>query len=137
MLGGLHDIERIVDMAGQNRQHAALGERCVARELPVWLRADLAAEDAEGRPADAGTEPPVMAIVGAVDLVYRDEAGGLVVVDYKSDRVEGEALRARAEAYAAQGRVYTRALAAGLGLASPPRFELWFLRAGEAVELSV
>jgi ATP-dependent exoDNAse (exonuclease V) beta subunit len=63
--------------------------------------------------------------------LYRDPASGaLVVADYKTDAVEGAALEERAQGYAAQGAVYTRAIAAALGLPEPPRFELWFLAAG-------
>jgi hypothetical protein len=53
------------------------------------------------------------------------------VADYKTDAVSGAALDERARGYGAQGAVYTRAVAAGLGLSERPRFELWFLDAGE------
>jgi ATP-dependent helicase/nuclease subunit A len=95
-----------------------------ARELAVLLP-----------PAD-GTGP-VGALSGAIDLLYRDGATGeWVVVDYKTDRVEGAAAHAeRALAYAGQGAAYTRAVAEALGLEPPPRFELWFLRSGRVERL--
>jgi ATP-dependent exoDNAse (exonuclease V) beta subunit len=92
----------------------------VARELPVLLPP---AHDERG---------PVGFVAGAIDLVHRDpETGQLVVVDYKTDRVETPAqIAERAKAYAPQGAEYQRALRDALGLAAPPRFELWFLHAG-------
>jgi ATP-dependent exoDNAse (exonuclease V) beta subunit len=100
---------------------AALAPHIVARELPVWVE-----------PAGDGEHDPVGFVAGAIDLLYRDpESGEWVVADYKTDDVTGAALEARALSYRAQGAVYTRAVATALGLASPPRFELWFLSAGE------
>jgi ATP-dependent helicase/nuclease subunit A len=95
----------------------ALAPHVLARELPVFTLPD--GEDAAGFAA------------GAADLVYRDpRSGALVVADYKTDAVEPADLAAKAAAYAGQGRAYTRALARALRLPEPPRFELWFLRAG-------
>ncbi|HMB55254.1 MAG TPA: PD-(D/E)XK nuclease family protein, partial [Thermoanaerobaculia bacterium] len=97
-----------------------------------------------GKAADPfGNGRPVGYFSGAIDLLYRDpEEGSLVVADFKTDQVEegGEAdtaLERRAAAYAPQGRVYARAVAAGFGLADLPRFELWFLRAGRIVEVDL
>ena len=53
-----------------------------------------------------------------------------MVADYKTDDVTGAAVAERARSYAEQGRIYVEALRRALGLARPPRFELWFLRAG-------
>jgi ATP-dependent helicase/nuclease subunit A len=100
----------------------ALAPRIVARELPVLLDPALLALQADA---------PVGFLSGAIDLLYEDERGALVVADYKTDAVEGEvALSARSAHYAPQGEAYTRALQRALGLAAPPRFELWFLQAG-------
>ncbi len=109
----------------------ALAPGIVARELPVLLPPAPAAED----PADPASAPPVGFVAGAIDLLYRDpETGGLVVADYKTDAVEGEAeLAARAAAYAPQGAVYVRAVREALELPADPRFELWFLRADRVV----
>lgn len=98
----------------------ALGRDALHRELPVIL------------PADA-VEGAAACTTGVVDLVYREpETGRLVIADYKTDRVEGDAaLRERARRYAPQGAVYQRALRDGLGLDYTPRFELWFLHAGK------
>ncbi|MFI5167857.1 MAG: UvrD-helicase domain-containing protein [Thermoanaerobaculales bacterium] len=107
---------------------ARLGEIApgvVARELPVLL---AASDDRDA---------PVGFVAGAIDLVYRDPLdGGLVIADYKTDEVSGEAeIAARAAVYAPQGAAYRRALQQALGLATPPRFELWFLRADRIVGL--
>jgi ATP-dependent exoDNAse (exonuclease V) beta subunit len=102
-------------------QLRALAPQVVARELPVWVEAN-----------GDGPDDPVGFVAGAIDLLYRDPTSGeLVVADYKTDAVAGAALDERAQSYAAQGAVYTRAVAAALGLREPPRFELWFLAAGE------
>jgi ATP-dependent helicase/nuclease subunit A len=95
----------------------ALAPHVVARELPVFV---LPASD-----------EAVGFVAGAADLVYRDpESGALVVADYKTDAAPSGDLAAHAAAYADQGRAYTHALARALALPEPPRFELWFLRAG-------
>jgi ATP-dependent helicase/nuclease subunit A len=99
---------------------AELRGEVVARELQVWL------------PPPAAAEGPVAVVSGVIDLVYRDAASGqLVVVDYKTDRVEGAALEERAAHYSGQGGAYVDALAGALELEERPRFELWFLHAGQ------
>ncbi|HUF79116.1 MAG TPA: UvrD-helicase domain-containing protein [Thermoanaerobaculia bacterium] len=102
---------------------ATLGGRVVARELPVLL------------PPGSPAEGPVGFVSGSVDLLYRDaETGGLVVADYKTDRVEtAEEIGERSRAYAPQARLYARAVQEALGLDQPPRAELWFLWRGEVV----
>ncbi len=44
-----------------------------------------------------------------------------------------ETLAPRVAAYSLQGRYYAEMLQAGLGLARPPRIELWFLQADQRV----
>jgi ATP-dependent exoDNAse (exonuclease V) beta subunit len=97
-----------------------LAPHVVARELPVLL------------PPEHRDTGPVGFVAGAIDLVHRDPATGeLVVVDYKTDRVETEReVAERAKSYGAQGTEYQRALREALRLDAPPRFELWFLYAG-------
>ena len=71
-------------------------------------------------------------VTGSVDLLYRDVDGRLVVVDYKTDRVDPRAdAQAKRERYARQGEIYCRAVAEALAADSPPRFEIWWLRSGE------
>ena len=52
---------------------------------------------------------------GFVDLVYREDDGSLVVVDYKTDAVPAEALDARVAYYAPQVRTYAGVLTAATG----------------------
>ena len=96
----------------------SLGEDLLAREL------SLLAPPGEGRGA------PVGCVVGSIDLLHRDpETGELVVVDYKTDRVESdEDVAERVKIHASQGEAYARALKDAFGLEELPRFELWFLR---------
>ena len=104
---------------------AALRDHVIARELPVLL------------PAEAEGDGPVGFVAGAIDLLYRDPATNeFVVVDYKTDRVEGDAaLAERARRYAGQAAHYRRAVQEALELPRPPRFELWFLHAGAVVRV--
>jgi ATP-dependent helicase/nuclease subunit A len=100
-----------------------IAPRIVARELPVLLApGELAASD----------DAPVGFVSGAIDLLYRDERGEYVVADYKTDEAESDAeLAALTAKYAPQGAAYTRAVQLSLDLTIAPRFELWFLQAGE------
>jgi ATP-dependent exoDNAse (exonuclease V) beta subunit len=103
----------------------ALRDHVVARELPVLL------------PAEPEGDGAVGFVAGAIDLLYRDPATNeFVVVDYKTDRVAGEAaLAERAARYAGQAAHYRRAVQEALDLPQPPRFELWFLHAGAVLPL--
>ena len=80
---------------------------------------------------------PVGACIGTMDLLYRDpDNGALVVADYKTDAVQGEAeLEERARAYAAQGEVYVDAVRRFLSDPPEVRFELWFLAADRIVSV--
>ncbi len=92
----------------------------IARELPVLL--------------EPGEQPdgPVGALTGWVDLLYRDpRTGEPVVADHKTD--DPGRIEERAEAYRGQVAAYAEALRRALGLAEPPRTELWFLAAGRVV----
>jgi hypothetical protein len=97
--------------------------RVVARELPIVLPPVPSPADGDAR--------AVGFVSGSIDLLYRDEDDRLVVVDYKTDRLElGEDPGARRERYARQGELYCRAVGAALGADPPPRFEIWWLRSG-------
>src|SRR5699024_6162756 len=62
---------------------------------------------------------------GFVDLVYREDDGALVVVDYKTDAVPEAGLGSRDAYYRPQMEAYAKALAAGTG--EPTRAELLYL----------
>jgi ATP-dependent exoDNAse (exonuclease V) beta subunit len=102
------------------RRLGDLADQVLARELPVLLPPG---DDAVG------------AIVGAADLVYRDN-GRLVVADYKTDAVIGEIeIQQRADVYRPQLELYARALREALDLGEPPFIEVWFLDADRIVRV--
>lgn len=95
----------------------AAPQRVLARELPFALAGSPEREN-----------EPLGACVGSIDLLWEDERGELVVVDYKTERApDAAARRASLERHAPQLELYLRAVAAGLGPARPVRAELWFL----------
>ena len=75
-----------------------------------------------------------MLLQGVVDCWFEEADGAVTVVDFKTDRVTRESVRARAEEYRPQLDAYTRALAAVTGRTVAHR-ALWFFTVGEAVEL--
>lgn len=86
-----------------------------ARELPVLVAR-----------SESGLETTVS---GTIDLLYQEANGDYVVADYKTDRVPSDqTLEEYGARYAEQGKIYVQAIQQALGLPSPPRFELWFLR---------
>jgi len=104
---------------------AMLAPQVVARELPILLWA-----------AGANEEPNAV-VSGIVDLVYRDPGDGrLVVADFKTDRVEGDAeIEERRRVYEPQVRTYAHALHKALALDHEPHTELWFLDADRIVRM--
>lgn len=90
-----------------------------------------------------GREVPVLlpdqesggAIVGTLDLLYRDpNTGQLVVADFKTDAIHSqEQFEQRCAHYLAQGQVYQQAVAQMFPDEEPPAFELWFLSANRIV----
>ncbi|MEP6651352.1 MAG: PD-(D/E)XK nuclease family protein, partial [Lapillicoccus sp.] len=64
-------------------------------------------------------------IEGFVDLIYREDDGSLVVVDYKTDAIPAEAVGPRSVYYAPQLAAYQRAIATATGV--PVRTTLLFL----------
>jgi ATP-dependent helicase/nuclease subunit A len=118
--------EALVETFGQGPllgRLRGLRSHILSRELPVLL------------PPGEEERSPVGVVTGTIDLLYRDPADGrLVVVDYKTDDVETEGqIHTRATAYLPQGAAYVRAVREALELAEAPRFELWFVRAGQVV----
>ena len=97
----------------------------MARELPFLLDPETSTffeeEDADR---------PLGAVIGTIDLLYRDpDTSQLVVADWKTDRVtDAAALRERARHYVPQGRIYLEAVQKAFPEEGPPRFELWFLQ---------
>ena len=82
-----------------------------------------------------GGEGEKVLLQGVMDCCI-EENGELTVIDYKTDRVRGEALKERAELYAGQVRAY--AMAAGRIMGKPVReCVLYFLDAGEEVTIKI
>lgn len=113
-------VDRMERLANGRLLERLRSVQVLARELPVLAP-----------PSEA-----VGAMVGAIDLLYQDENGALVVADFKTDAVEpGPALDERAEVYRPQLEAYLRALVSALHPEPPPRAELWFLYADRIVPL--
>lgn len=72
-------------------------------------------------------------VQGVVDCFFEQD-GELVVVDFKTDRVEGEALLARAEEYRPQLELYAKALSRVLGKRVREKI-LYFFHTDTALEL--
>lgn len=91
------------------------------------------------RRADEARDLATGAVIGTIDLIYRDEEGSLVVADYKTDAIgianTDAEIAARAEVYISQGRAYVETVHAFFG--ERPRFELWFLAADRAHSLTI
>lgn len=56
-------------------------------------------------------------VEGYVDLIYREDDGSLVVIDYKTDAVPASALPVRAAYYQPQLQAYVDMLRAATGVA--------------------
>jgi ATP-dependent helicase/nuclease subunit A len=72
---------------------------------------------------------------GQIDLWFED-AGGLVLLDYKTDEIKAREAPARAVSYAPQLRLYALALERLVGR-SPAQAFVYFLRPGVAVPVSL
>ncbi len=112
---------------------AELEPRIAGRELPLLLAAPhAAASEDRVQPEPA----PLAGITGAIDLLYRDpETDEPVIADFKSDGVDEAGVAELVERYRPQLDLYARAAALALGLARPPRRELWLLALDRVVPL--
>jgi ATP-dependent helicase/nuclease subunit A len=128
-LASIVDITGVVSFfespLGKMAQRAG---RRVLREWPFTYGLDASAIS-----ADASGETVILQ--GIVDMVIPTDEG-LVVVDFKTDRVDGAALEDRAEKYADQLRYYARATA---DILNQPISSAWlyFLCAQKAVKIKV
>jgi ATP-dependent helicase/nuclease subunit A len=104
---------RVLALPLLDRARAA---RRVYRELLVWFP--------EGEEL----------LEGVVDLVFEEEARGLVVVDYKTDHITPEQAVAQAAHHAPQLQLYGRGLAQATGLPVAERLVL-FTALGHVVEV--
>jgi ATP-dependent helicase/nuclease subunit A len=72
-------------------------------------------------------------VEGVIDLVF-EEPGGLVIVDYKTDRITPEQAIAQAAHHAPQLQLYGRGLAQAWGLPVAERLVL-FTAIGQSVRV--
>ena len=125
----MHAVLQHADLADDAQLPALARAQCLAERIPehgaevAELALRMHASDVV-RAAAARRhwrEVPVAAAIagmvleGYVDLLYEDDDGDLVVVDYKTDRVDDErALDALVASYAPQAAAYTLALETAL-----------------------
>lgn len=91
----------IVDLATKALSTETLRSAAeAAKRSKAWREVSIAApiDDSEG------------ALEGQIDLLYEDSDGGLVVVDYKTDRVQGENVSEAARPYLMQMGAYAWAV---------------------------
>ena len=103
---GLSDSGEVANLARQALRNPAVvaGLRAPRRwpEIPVAARLDDA--------------PDSVVLEGIIDLLYEDNAGGLVILDYKSDYVPDDAeIRAKMSNYQWQGAAYAAAIERATG----------------------
>ena len=143
----VHAVLQTVDLAtGEGldelarAQAAAEGVASRRSDVARLARAGLATEAA--RAAAAGPHwrelwvaAPIggRLVEGYIDLLYRDPAGRLVVVDWKTDHIEGDDIVALLDRYRLQGAGYAAAVAAVTG-EPVARMVFGFLRPEGAVE---
>lgn len=102
--------------------------KSVLREYRFTLLMQADACDPSASPEDQ------VLLQGIVDCCFENPDGTLSVLDFKTDRVEGVALLARAERYRPQIEAYTTALQRVLEK-KVTRKALYFLHSGETVNL--
>ena len=112
MAEGLAGTRRWCGRSSSRRSTSDLVQRAAAREH--WREMYVATLN------DDGT-----VLEGYVDLIYRDDDGSLVIVDYKTDAVPAGAIGSRVTFYRPQMDAYVRCVGAATGAAV--RAELLFL----------
>ena len=102
----------------------------VCRELP-FVTERAAAELFPDKPLTGAAATELLAVQGVADCVVV-EKDGILIVDYKTDRVKnGDQLRER---YAVQVEIYAEAMSKAFGLPTKQRL-LWSFELNEAVEV--
>jgi ATP-dependent helicase/nuclease subunit A len=122
--------ERALELVGGLERGRLLGlfeeAEILGLEVPLLM---------EPEPRDS--ESPAGAWVGSIDLLYRDPVSGEVVVaDFKTDQVGDRLPQDVANRHRDQGRVYVDAVQRAMGLAAPPRFEIWLVENDQCVPVS-
>jgi ATP-dependent exoDNAse (exonuclease V) beta subunit len=142
----VHGVMQVVDLGSGSGLEAAVSAQCLAEGVleftdvvAALARAALASDVVKRaavrehwRESYVGAlQPDGTILEGFVDLIYREDDGRLVIVDYKTDAIPAAALDSRVTYYAPQLQAY----AATLPNAAPP--VLLFLNPAGAVEHSL
>ncbi|MGH3471531.1 MAG: PD-(D/E)XK nuclease family protein, partial [Nocardioidaceae bacterium] len=147
----VHGVLQVVDLSSGAGLDDAVRAQCVSEGVLSYFDvvAALARSALASRPVRSaaarrhwresyvGAERSDGVLVeGFVDLIYQDDDGSLVVIDYKTDAVPEAALVARTEFYAPQLRAYLDSLRLATGQ-TKVRGELLFLRPESATAVPV
>jgi ATP-dependent helicase/nuclease subunit A len=147
----VHGVLQIVDLGTGDGLSDAVAAQCVAEGVVPFtdvvtslvrsaLDSDLvqrAASRPHWRESYVGTRlADGTMLEGFVDLIYREDDGTLVIVDYKTDAVPEAALTARTAYYAPQLNAYRRTLS-GSGVGDRPSGQLLFLNPAGATPRTV
>jgi ATP-dependent exoDNAse (exonuclease V) beta subunit len=126
----VHGVLQVVDLTSQHDLEDAVAAQCVAEgvvqfapQVAMLVRSALDSEIVERaavrehwRESYVGmVEEDGTVLEGFVDLIYREDDGSLVIVDYKTDEAPDDALQARAEFYAPQVNAYRTIVKAATG----------------------
>ncbi|WP_433005926.1 UvrD-helicase domain-containing protein [Kribbella sp. CA-294648] len=118
----VHGVLQVVDLSTGAGLDAAVSAQCLAEGVVEYadvvtalVRSALSSEVVQRaatrehwRESYVGTlQPDGTILEGFVDLIYREDDGTLIIVDYKTDAIPAEALDARIAYYAPQLRTYT------------------------------
>jgi ATP-dependent helicase/nuclease subunit A len=146
----VHGVLQIVDLATGEGLSDAVAAQCVAEGVVPYadvvtglVRSALASalvQRAAVRPhwreSYVGTvEPDGTVLEGFVDLIYREDDGALVIVDYKTDVIPAAAIAARVAYYRPQMEAYARTLSVAVG--DRPSAQLLFLHPAGATARTV
>lgn len=139
----VHGVMQVVDLRTGSGLEAAVSAQCLAEgvleyaDVVAALTRSALASEVVKRAAErehwresyvGAVQPDGTILEGFVDLIYREDDGRLVIVDYKTDAVPAAALDSRVTYYAPQLQAY----ATTLPNAGPP--VLLFLNPAGAVE---
>ncbi|MDQ3485092.1 MAG: PD-(D/E)XK nuclease family protein, partial [Actinomycetota bacterium] len=143
----VHGVLQTVDLATSEGLEGAVSAQCIAEGVADHsdivtalvrsaLDSDLvkrAAARDHWRESYVGTiQDDGTVLEGLVDLIYREDDGSLVVVDYKTDAIPAGALPSRLAYYRPQIQSYVHAVGAAVGDA-PVLARLLFLRPDDAI----
>jgi ATP-dependent exoDNAse (exonuclease V) beta subunit len=100
------EIAASLDLSGARPAEAAelISGSLASETIKRILRADVYYKEAPFTICDGGR-----LIHGKIDVLFKED-GGIIVLDFKTDRVSSKETKARAEYYRPQGEAYARAV---------------------------